>query len=284
MKIPIICLSALLSACGALAQKALLPKDLPSYGPERPLASPAVKLVKLDNGLTVWLVPKPGFPKIALALSVRGGFAADPVNLPGISKLLASTVDQGTSTRSARQIAQDLQGAGGDLRINPGKDSISVSTSFLSSKTDDALSVFADVIRNASFPDDEVTLAKRNAIDQLKQQESQPAFLAARAIAKELFGDNPYHVTAPTLESITASTPADLRRIYAERFRPDQALLVAVGDFENDRMLAEIRNRFDAWKAPAEAPARAPATFSAVPRHADIVVPRPGSVQTTLRM
>ena len=284
MKILIIWLCALLAAGSALAQKALLPKELPPYGPETPLAAPAVKSAKLNNGLTVWLVSEPGFPKIALTVSVRGGFGADPVDRPGISKLLASTVDQGTSTRTARQIAQDLQGAGGDLSVNPGKDSLSVSTSFLSSKTEKALTVFADVVQNASFPEDEVKLAKRNASDQLKQEESQPSFLASRAIAKVLFGDNPYHVTAPTLESITASAPADLRRIYRERFRPDQALLVAVGDFENDRMLSEIRSRFDAWKAPATAPVPAPATFSPVPQHKVLVVPRPGSVQTTLRM
>lgn len=149
---------------------------------------------------------------------------------------------------------------------------------------DKGLTVFADIVRNASFPEDEVTLAKRNAIDQLKQQESQPSFLASRAIAKVLFGDNPYHITSATQESITTSTAADLRKIYAERFRPDQALLVAVGGFDNDRMLSEIRNLFDSWKAPATASIPVLATFSAVPKHAVFVVPRPGSVQTTLQV
>ncbi len=283
MKILAISLSAMLFAGSVAAQKTPLPKDLPPYGPETPLAAPAVKTATLDNGLTIWLVSEPGFPKIALALAIRGGLASDSSDRPGISELLANTVDQGTATRNAKQIAQDLQGAGGDLSANPGKDSILVSTSFLSSKMGKGLAVFADVVRNASFPDDEVTLAKRNAIDNLKQQESQPSFLAARAVARVLFGDNPYHVTAPTQESITASTSADLRKIYAERFRPDQALLVAVGDFENDKMLAEIKTRFDSWKAPATAPVSAPAAFSATPPHAIFIVPRPGSVQTTLQ-
>lgn len=284
MKILVISFSALWFAGSAVAQKAPLPKDLPPYGPEMPLAAPAVKSTKLDNGLTVWLVSEPGFPKIALTLAIRGGFGSDPVDRPGISDLLAKTIDQGTSARTARQIAQDLQGAGGDLTANPSKDSILVSTIFLSSKLDKGLTVFADVVRNASFPEDEVALAKRNAIDKLKQQEAQPSFLASRAIAKVLFGDHPYHVTSPTEECITASTPANLRKIYAERFRPDQALFVAVGDFDNARMLSEIRSRFETWKAPATASVPAPATFSAVPQHAVFIVPRPGSVQTTLQV
>ena len=284
MKILAISLSAVLLAGSAVSQKAPLPKDLPSYGPETPLAAPSVKATTLDNGLTVWLVPEPGFPKIALTMAVRGGYAADPADRPGISDLLTNTVDQGTATRSAKQIAQDLQGAGGDLGANPSKDSITLSISFLSSKLDNGLTVFSEVARNASFPDNEVELAKRNAIDNLKQQESQPSFLASRAMARVLFGDSSYHVTAPTEESITASTPADLRKIYAERFRPDQALLVAVGDFENDKMLAVIKSRFDSWKAPASAPVPATAAISATPPHAVFIVPRPGSVQTTLQL
>lgn len=284
MRISCISLTIVLYAASVWGQKAPLPRELPPYGPESPVAAPAVKASTLDNGLTVWMVSEPGFPKTALGLVVRGGLSADPADRPGISILLAKTLDQGTKTRTARQIAQELQGSGGDLTAQPGSDFLLISTSFLSAKTEKALTVFADVVREAGFFDQEVALAKRNAIDHLQQQESQPSFLASRAMAKVLFGEHPYHVTAPTHESIVATTPADLRRIYTERFRPDQALLVVVGDFENDRMLSQIKDRFASWAAPATAPLPAPPAFSAAPQHAIFVVPRAGSVQTTLRV
>src|SRR5271170_5279687 len=121
---------ALLSlACVAMAQKETpLPKDLPPYGPEKPLAAPEVTASKLDNGLTVWLISSPGFPLIALNLAVRGGFASDPPDRPGISRLLAKTLAQGTVTRSAKQVAQEIQAAGGDLTVSPHTDYIEVST------------------------------------------------------------------------------------------------------------------------------------------------------------
>jgi zinc protease len=284
MRVLAICLAAVLLATSVQAEKTPLPKDLPSYGPETPLAAPDVKETKLDNGLTVWLVSKPGLPKVALALAVRGGLAADPQDRPGISELIAKTIDQGTMTRSAKQVAQQLQGAGGDLMAQTGKDSIVVATSFLSAKSGAGLAVFADVAQNAAFPADEVGLAKRNAIDDLRQRESEPSFLASRALAKALYGEHPYRVTAPTEESLTASTAEELRAIYAERFRPDQALLVAVGDFENDKMLAEIKDQFGAWKAPARTPLAAPAPVTAEPQHSITIVPRPDSVQTTLSL
>jgi predicted Zn-dependent peptidase len=275
----------LFAAAQVWAQKEIqLPKDLPSYGPERPLAAPSVKIEKLDNGLTVWLVSRPGFPKVSFSFVVRGGLAADPSDRPGLSQLLGKAIDQGTKTLNAKQIAQQLQAAGGDLTASPGKDSILLSISVLSARQNDALTVLSDLVRNATFPDAEVTLAKRNAGDQLRQQESEPSFVAGRAMAKILFGDHPYHVTSATQESISASTPADLRKIYAERFRPDQALLVAVGDFESDKMLDAVKSRFGDWKAPSAPPVPVPAEPSVTPQHAIYVIPRPDSVQTTLEL
>src|SRR5579872_1255200 len=278
----LLCAVAVLVSFAMAQKEAPLPKDLPPYGAEKPLAAPTVSASKLDNGLTVWLVSEPGFPKLALCVAVRGGFAADPADRPGISQLLAKTMGQGTKTRSAKQVAQELQGAGGDLTAQSRNDYIEVSTTILSTKKDNAVAVLSDVLQNASFPDAEVTLAKRNAADELRQRESEPSFLANRAMAKVLFGDHPYHVTAPTQESITASTPDDLRKIYAQRFRPDQAILVAVGDFENNQMLGLIKARFGSWKAPNEAPLAAPATPSTTAQHSVFIVTRPGSVQTTL--
>ena len=273
-----------LLASAALAEKASLPKDLPAYGPEKPLQTPSVKVLKLDNGLTVWLVSEPGFPKLSFALAVHGGLAADPADRPGISELLSNTIDQGTKTRTAKQIAEEIQAAGGDVSTASGKDSTTLSTEVLSSKADAAIALLADLAQNASFPDSEVTLAKRNLADDLRQRESDPSFLAGRQMARVLFGDNPYHVTAPTQESITASTSAELRKIYAQRFRPDQALLVAVGDFDNDKLLAQVKAKFGTWKAGSDAPVAAPAHFSNTMKPTVFLVPRPDSVQTTLEL
>jgi predicted Zn-dependent peptidase len=230
-------------------KEVLMPKDLPPYGTEKPLSPPSVNSAKLDNGLTVWLISEPGFPKVAFTVAVQGGFASDPADRPGISELLSKTVDQGTKARTAKQIALELQAAGGDLSASSKKDFIEVSTA-IASKMDAGITVLSDILQNATFPDAEVTLAKRNLSDSLRQSESEPSFLARRAMAKVLFGDHPYHVTAPTQESVAAATSADLRRIFAKRFRPDQVILVAVGDFDDAKMMEMVKTKFGTWKAP----------------------------------
>jgi zinc protease len=273
---------ALLLGASTYAQKDQpLPKDLPSFGPEKSLQTPEVKQTKLENGLTIWLVPRPGFPKVSFTLAVAGGYAADPQDRPGFSQLLTATIDQGTKQRSARQIAEDMQGAGGDVSSIAVRDAIRLSASVLSSKTAEALTVLADLAENASFPDEEVTLAKHNLTDQLEQEETDPSFQANRVIAKVLFGDGPYGVFSPTKESLAAAAPAELRSEFDRRFRPDHAALIAIGDFHSEEMLSLVRGKFATWHAPASPPVAA-AVPSITPLHAIFIVPRPDSVQTTL--
>jgi predicted Zn-dependent peptidase len=276
-------LSLFIAACHAFAQKeAPLPKDLPPYGPQPAFHAPDVKESKLANGLTVWLVSQPGLPKVSFRIAVLSGLASDPADRPGMAELLAKTLSQGTKTRSAKQIAEEIQSAGGDLGVGSDRDSFSVSTSVLSSKVDLAAELLADAVENASFPESEVTLAKRNLISSLHEREAQPRFQANRALARALFGSGPYSVVAPTEESINETSAEDLRREFARRFRPDQSLLVAVGDFETRRMSTLIEQKFGSWKAPAEQPAVVDAKPSTAAPHSAIIVPRPNSVQTTL--
>jgi predicted Zn-dependent peptidase len=271
-------------AAVAAGKEPPLPKDLPAYGELKPFHAPQVTLHKLGNGLTLWLTPRQGFPKVTYALAVRGGLSADPQDRPGLAELLTATIDQGTATRNARQIAEELQAAGGDLSATAGSESIVVSTSVLSANAEAGLAILADVTRNATFPDDEVELAKRNAADHLQQQETDPSFLANRALARVLFAQHPYGVTSLTQDSIAETTPVELRNEYARRFRPDQAILVIVGDFDPSKMAVSVESTLGAWAAPSTPPVPAVEKPSLAPPHAVFFVDRPDSVQTTIAL
>jgi zinc protease len=278
-----ILIGALLFGAAAHAQKEQpLPKDLPPYGPQTPFRAPDVQATKLDNGLTVWLVAQPGLPKVSFAVAVLGGMAADPANRPGLSELLARSLTEGTKTRSARQIAEEIQAAGGDLNAGTTRDRLALGTSVLSSKVEPAIALIADILQNASFPDSEVDLAKRNLSNSLRQREAQPGFQANRALARVLFGGTPYSVMAPTQEAITQMTAGELRSEFAKRFRPDQTVLVAVGDFEVAKMTALIKEKFATWKAPATPAVTVNFKPQSSAPHGIYFVSRPDSVQTTL--
>jgi zinc protease len=269
--------------CAAEKDKPL-PKGLPPYGPLEPFVPPGVNELKLDNGLTVRLAPVSGFPKVAMAYAARGGYAADPAELPGVSDLLADAVTQGTAHRTARQIAEELQGCGGDVQSAASSDYLLLQTSVLSEKAAPALSVLADIIRNASFPDAEVGIVKQRDAAQLESMEAQSSFVARRALRRAMFGSHPYAIIAPTKESIAKTTAADLKREYQRRFRPSHSVLVIVGDFDRKAMEAAIRNELNSWSDPAtpgvsDVPKPAPTRSNTV-----FYAARPNSVQTTFSL
>jgi len=147
-------------------------------------------------------------------------------------------------------------------------------------KAEAGLTILADVLQSATFPDSEVELAKRNAVENLCAQEADPSFLARRALAKAVFSDHPYSVISGTRESIRETTAEDLQHEYAKRFRPDQAILVAVGDFQPDDLTATITSLFGKWSAPDEPPVVPVQKPDRPVPHEVSYVERAGSVQT----
>lgn len=262
------------------AEKIALPKDLPAYGALSPLKTPDVKQFKLDNGLTVWLVPQAGFPKVAFTIAVRGGYTADPKDHPGMADVIAATVTQGTSTRSAKQLAEDIAAAGGDLSADAGADSIAITTSVLSSHAVAALQLLADMMRNAAFSDPEVAIAKNNLISGIEANEADPSFLGRRALYRVMYGDHPYSIISPTKDSVAKTTAAELKREYARRFRPERTLLVLSGDFAEQAITTAIRSSFGPWNGSGEAGAIDDEKPKQSLSRAIVYVPRANSVQT----
>ncbi len=275
-------LAALALPAGALraAEEKPLPKDLPAFGPDKPLPVPAIQKSTTPEGLNVWVVKRPGFPKVTAVLAVRGGTAADPAGMEGIGELLAGTIKEGTAKRTSRQIAEELQSVGGDLSASASDDAVLVTASGLASGTGKLLDVLADVARNASFPAKEVELAKANALQGLAARESTPEFLAQKAFAAAVYGNHPYRVVSITREVIGKTTPEVLKKEYARRFRPEHALLVMVGNLD-DGAAKLAAAAFKGWKGAGEALPATPPSPKARGREL-YLVDRPGSVQSLL--
>ncbi len=258
-----------------------LPKDFPAFGADRPLPVPSIAKSTLPNGLTVWLVKRPAFPKVSAALVVRGGGVADPAGMEGVSQLLASTLEEGTAKKSSRQISEELQAIGGDLGVSATYDAVYLNASALATGTDRLLALLGAVALTPAFPASEVELAKENAIQELEAEESTPDYLARKAFAAAVYGSHPYHVVSASRETIGKTTPELLRKEHARRFRPDQALLVVAGDLDEAATKAVVAKAFGAWKGAGDVVADAPASPGARAREIHLV-DRPGSVQSTV--
>jgi len=257
---------------------------MPAYGKDKPIPVPKISKKTLANGLTVWVVPRQGLPRVDYVLAVRGaGFAADAPATPAFASMLASLLNEGTAKRDSRAIAEAAQGMGGSVGASASSDGIVVSGNALVSQAAPMMGLLAEVARAPSFPDKEVALAKANALQSLRVSETQPAFRAERAISKAIYGDHPYGRTTPTVEAINAVTQDMLRAEHARRIRPDRALLVITGPLKEAEALKLAEGAFGDWKANGPAlPDTAAAPANAKP--ARILLNRDKSVQSAVRL
>ena len=278
MAVSLACASA---ACAADAKP---PRDMPAYGQEKSIPAPKIAKQTLSNGLTVWVVPRAGLPRVDYVLALRGaGFAADAPDQSGFAAMLAGMLNEGTTKRDSRAIAEAAQGMGGEVAASPAVDGIILSANALASQAGGMLDLMAEIARQPSFPESEVKLAKANALQSLRVSETQPTFRAERAIKKAVYADHPYGRTDPSVESINAVTADLLRREHARRFRPERALLVVTGRITESDAMKLAQAAFGDWKATGAALPDTPAASTAV-KPARILLKRDGSVQSTLRV
>jgi zinc protease len=271
-------------AYAAQADTANQPTPMPAYGKDKPIPTPKIARKTLANGLTVWVVPRSGLPRVDYVLAVRGaGYAADGKARPGFAGLLAGLLNEGTAKRDSRAIAEAAQGMGGSVGAGPSLDGIVVSANALASQAAPMMALLAEVARQPAFPAKEVELAKANALQSLKVAEAQPDFRADRALSKAIYGDHPYGHSDPTAEAINATTGEMLRSAHAQRFRPDRSLLVISGRITAAEAMKLAQKAFGDWKAEGEAlPETAAAPTAAKPVR--LVLERGGSVQSAVRL
>ncbi|HKC41782.1 MAG TPA: insulinase family protein [Gemmatimonadales bacterium] len=265
-----------------LSAQTPFPTRPPAPAPLRPAQFPPFQEAALPNGMTLLLVENHEQPSLSVTLSFRAGTAYDPPGKEGLSAIVAELLTKGTPTRSAEQIAATIEGVGGSLSAGGGDDFFTVSTDILSDHADLAFELLGDVTRRATFPAEELELARTRYLSALEVEMGQPENVAARVFAKEMYGRHPYGRSA-TPASYKAITHDDVVGFAGRRLRPAGALLVVAGDMTLARARALALQAFGTWRGTP--PATPPPPAVPVKRGTDIVlVHRPGSVQSNIVM
>jgi zinc protease len=273
-----IIIAILLLATTAIAQQ----KTPPPFGPARPLNLPKITEKKLPNGLTVVLAPLPNVPKMTAILTFRSATtASDRSAHPGIAQIAASVVNEGTDTRTSKQIKEELRSIGGTLSLGSDADSTSMNASALSEFSSRLFELMSDVAQHPSFPQTEVKLAQENTIQQIRAGRADPNFLANERFQKAVFGNHPYGFVVPDEKSISALTQADLKAFVSKYYIPNAAHLIVVGDIDVDKTFAEVEKAFGSWKSGTVPPDENPPVPQREKRQI-YFVNRPGSIQSAI--
>ena len=207
---------------------------------------PAVVEKKLPNGLTVAVVQKTSSPIVTIQLLVKCGASCEDESKAGLADITASMLTKGTKTRTATQIAEQIEFLGGSISSGASWNSSFVSVTVTSDKVAQAMAILSDVVLNPKFDQKELDLLKSQTLDGLTYNLKQPSFLANYVASKYSFGEHPAGGTPISVQSITAS---DVSSFHKEEYFPSNSVLVFTGDISATQANLLSTKAFSKWEA-----------------------------------
>ena len=257
----------------------------PPAGPAAAIQVPPVHELRLPNGLTLAVVPRPGLPLVTLALLLRTGPEADPADRPGVAAMMATLLTKGSRRQgravAATQMAQQAEALGGQLDSASAWQATTLAMTVTTPHAGAALALLADSLLHPLLAADELERARTQAIDALRVSLGSPAEVAALAARRAYWGDTPYGAVV-TPQALGRITRAELQAFHARWSRPDNALLVLAGDIDARQAQALARRVLGAWRKPRQGLPSLPPSPPASRREQLVLVDMPGSGQSAI--
>ena len=273
---------------GFTAHAAAQARDWPSEQPPRPLTAhevtfPPYEVRTLGNGMRVVAVLHHEQPAVSIRLLVGAGSAQDPKGKGGVANLMASLLDQGTTTRSAQQIADQIDFIGGDVGTGAATDLSFVNAVVMKDSFQTGMDLLADIARNPAFAPEEIARQKDQILSSLRVNADDPGYIADVVFDRLVYGFHPYGLPGTgTEDSLSSLTREDLQAFHRQYFIPNNMILGIVGDVTSDEAFAAAERVFGSWPrgtVPPVAPIDPPASARRI-----VIVDKPDSVQTSIRV
>lgn len=246
-----------------------------------PFQIPGAFETTLDNGLRVVIFSDERLPLVSYRLAFFSGDAHDPKEHCGLTSALVAMLTEGTESYSSRELAEKVERLGASLHASASEDFTIISASTLAMYSDDILDLLAEIVFRPTFPESELDLYRRNTIENLKFQRSQPNFLANEQTARILYGEHPYAVVSPTAGDVEKINTVDLANLHERRLLPNNAVFIAVGDLDKDRLMSDLESHFGDWQ-PADVRSSDFPTPPIRTERTITIVDRPGSAQANI--
>ena len=274
----------LASAGAASAQVANWPSERPPRPlPAREVNFPPYEMRTLPNGMQVIIVLHHEQPAVSMRLLVRAGSVQDLPGKAGVANLAASLLDQGTTTKSAQQIADQIDFIGGALGSGSGSDLSFVNVIVMKDSFDVGMDMLADVARNPAFAQEEIDRQKQQVISNLRVSQGDPDYIASVLFDRLVYGFHPYGLpNSGTPETLAAITRDDLQAYHRRNFVPNNMILAIVGDITSREAFAAAERVFGGWPRGEIQPLKI--VDPPQPTRRIVIVDKPDAVQTEIRV
>lgn len=205
----------------------------------------------LDNGARVIAKHSGATPAVTLHAAFEAGTVFDPPSEPGVAHFVSRTIDRGTTSHSADDIAEQLENRGVSLSMTVNRHGFSLVCTCLVEDLDSTLATIADIAMHPAFPDPEVETRRGEIITMIRQDDDSPATMASEGLLSLLYGDAHPYGRRPrgTVASVERIARSALQTFHAARFRPGALSIVMVGDVEPSRAIDAATRVFEGWRA-----------------------------------
>tara|TARA_B110000483_G_scaffold155757_1_gene185063 strand:+ start:10177 stop:12864 length:2688 start_codon:yes stop_codon:yes gene_type:complete len=229
--------------------------ELPGVGEAPPLEFPEIETFELENGIPVLLVERGTLPLVGMTMIFDAGYAADTGKILGTAGLTGGMLDEGTDKYDALELADLEERLGASIGVGSSLDNTRVTLSALVANLRDSIDLYAEIIRNPSFPEADLERVRISALAGIAREKADPQQLALRNLPPLLYPEgHPYGIPltgSGTEESINSIQRTDLIDFYNSWIRPDNATLVVVGSLSRDEIQPELERAFGYWQPPA---------------------------------
>ena len=258
----------------------------PQLGPPPALNLPPIQKRTLSNGVPVWIVEQHEVPLVQVNLVVDAGSGDDPAGRFGLASLTAAMLDEGAGSRTALQLADDIEFLGAVLTTSSSFDASGVRLNVPRARLEDAVPIMADVALRPTFPGEELERLRKERLTALLQAKDDPASVGPLAFSRILYGPTHRYGTSAlgTETTLQAFTTADLNAFHSSTYQPGNATLVVAGDVTADAVVPLLEKHFGSWRGAAAAP-RTAVPVAPQPATSQIyIVDMPGAEQSVIRI
>lgn len=261
--------------------------SLPLVAASPDIDFPDFQRATLSNGMEVVFARRAAVPVVEMALQFDAGYASDKGGKLGLADMTMAMLDEGTKKRDALEISSEQELLGAQIGAGSSLDVSTVSLSALKANLEDSIDLFADIVRNPSFPEGDLERLRAQALAGIESEQADPVSIGLRLLPPLLYGEeHPYGVPftgSGTVADVSAITQADLAAFHARWIRPDNATVFVVGDTSLEEITPLLEERFGDWRAPdAEKGSKSIIQAGVADAGQIIIVDRPGSPQSLI--
>jgi zinc protease len=239
----------------------------------------------LSNGLELIVANRNAVPVVNISMSFDAGYASDQFGELGTSSLAMTMLDEGTKKRSALEISDELARLGANFNAGSGIDASTVGISALKENLDKSLDIYADLVLNPAFPENELERLRKMRTAQIQQEKTQPVGLALRIFPSLIYGEGHAYsmplTGSGTEESVSRINRQSLVDYHSTWFRPNNGTMIVVGDTSMAEIKPKLEKLFEDWEA-GETPTKNIADVDLSATQKVFIVDRPDSEQSII--